>query len=252
MSRLEAALARGPGLSIYIPIGVPDVATSIAMADAAIRGGADWLELGFPFSDPAADGPVIEQATHAAVQAGVTVADCLAAAAEIRRRHSETPLVAMTYANLAFRSGWDAFARLLAKAGMDGLILADVPLEESAPIRRALATHKLAWIPLVTPTTTIERMIAIAATTTGFLYVVGNVGTTGQAGPGALFGATLQRARQATDGPLALGFGIASSADVRAVHALGASAIVGSAVVRHITAGASAADIEVQVRSLRP
>lgn len=232
MNRLAAAPV---GLSIYLPLGHPDLAASEAAVSAAIAGGADWIELGFPFSDPAADGPVIEAATHAAVQAGTTVSDCLAAAARLRKRHPETPFVAMTYANLAHRMGWDRFAAALAAAGIDGLILADVPLEESSPIRAALARHDVAWIPLVTPSSDADRMAAIAATCTGFLYVVGNTGTTGQAGPGALVEATVARAQRATQCPIAVGFGIHTAADVQRIQGLGASAIVGTAAVRALT-----------------
>ncbi len=252
MKRLHDRLhaTRGKALSIYLPSGHPSVGADRACFDAAIRGGADWLELGIPFSDPGADGPVIEAASAAAIQRGHRVSDALALARGLREDHADVPIVAMTYANIAFQMGWEAFATALAENGVDGLILPDVPLEESAPIRAALAAADVAWIPLVTPMTDETRMAAIAATATGFLYVVGNVGITGQNDPGELVEATVARARKVTDKPLAVGFGIASPDDVRRVLAAGAdAAIVGSHIVRSVAQGPAA--VEAEVRRLR-
>lgn len=254
MSRLQRRLdATSDGaLSIYLPSGHPDVERAEAYFDAAIAGGADWIELGIPFSDPGADGPVIEAASAAALAQGHRVDDAFALASRLRSRHPETPLVAMTYANIAYQMGWDAFAQRLAAAGIDGLILPDVPLEESAPVRTALAAVGVAWVPLVTPTTSEARMAAIADTCTGFLYVVGNVGITGQDDPGPLVEATVERARRVTEVPLAVGFGIASADDVRRVIDAGAqAAIVGSRIVQQVTDGATPSDIDAAVRTLR-
>ncbi len=230
MKRIEAAFSRarkeGRGLlSVYLCHGYPDA--SNAWMDAALAH-ADGIEFGIPFSDPAADGPVIQEATAEALRNGATVEGALAAAAKL---DSEKFVVAMTYANIAFKQGWQRFAAALAAAGVDGLILPDVPLEESGPVREALAAHGVAWIPLVTPTTSAARMAAIAETCTGFLYVVSSVGITGsEAGP--LLEETVARARQATDKPILVGFGIRSRADVERVLAAGADgAIVGSHLV---------------------
>lgn len=244
MNRLKAtfdrlrAEGRG-GLSVYLVAGYPDLAASEAAMDAAIQAGADWLEFGIPFSDPAADGPVIEAASAAAIAQGFHVKDGLAAAARLRQRHPDVPLVAMTYANIAYRMGWDAWAKALADAGMDACILPDVPLEESEAVREALAAHGIGWVPLVTPTTPADRMAAIADTATGFLYVVANVGITGQSDPGPLVEATVKRAREAgADVPLAVGFGIAGADDVARVLGAGAdAAIVGSHVVAALRDG---------------
>lgn len=239
-SAIDRARSEGRGaLSIYLPAGYPELAGSRAAFDAVIAGGADWIEFGIPFSDPAADGPVIEAAANQALAGGATVASCLALARQLRDDHPDTPLIAMTYANLAYQMGWDGWARALADAGIDGCILPDVPLEESGPARRALAAAGLAWVPLVTPTTSAERMAAIAATATGFLYVVANVGITGQSDPGPLVEATARRAREAAPGvPLCVGFGVSSADDVRRVMAAGVDGvIVGSAVVRQVAAG---------------
>ncbi|MGB1586585.1 MAG: tryptophan synthase subunit alpha [Thermoplasmatota archaeon] len=232
MTRIKT---RHDGLfNVYVPLGYPDLETSEALAVAALENGADGLELGLPFSDPAADGPTIEAATQRALQNGTTVADCLEIASRLRRRFPDAPLVAMTYANLAFRPGWAAFANALAEAGVDGLILPDVSLEESKSIRAALHDAGVAWVPLVSPLTPPDRMAAIAATATGFLYVVGSTGITGQEGPGPLVERTVQAARAAgAKVPLLVGFGIASPEDVRRILDAGADgAIVGSHLVR--------------------
>ncbi len=254
MKRLQERLhaTRHGALSIYLASGHPDRDRALAVFEAAIEGGADWIELGIPFSDPGADGPTIEAATAAALAAGHHVEDAFALATTLTKRHPDTPLIAMTYANIAYQMGWDAFARRCAEAGIDGVILPDVPLEESEPVRDALATAGVAWVPLVTPATDAKRMAAIAATCTGFLYVVGNVGITGQADPGPLVEATVRRARDVTDKPLAVGFGIASANDVARVIEAGAqAAIVGSHIVQQVHAGATPDAIRAAVAALR-
>ena len=251
-ARLRATLHRlkadgRGGLSVYIPFGYPSPAATPALLDAAVAGGADWIELGLPFSDPAADGPVLQAASAAALAAGATVDGALATAKAFRARHPDVPLVAMTYANLVHRRGWAGFAGALADHGLDGLVAPDVPLEESAPLQAALARHGLAHVPLVTPATPDKRMRAVAATATGFLYVVGNVGVTGQADPGPLVGRTVARARAARgDIPVAVGFGLRGPDDVRRILQAGAdAAIVGSHLVPALSRGASATRDEV-------
>ncbi len=249
MDRCKQA-ARG-AISIYLPSGYPDAAGSQAAFEAVIKAGADWIEFGIPFSDPAADGPVIEAAANRALANGATVASCLDMARQLRAAHPDTPLIAMTYANLAYQKSWEGWAAALAEAGIDGCILPDVPLEESGPVREALEAAGLAWIPLVTPTTPADRMAAIAATTTGFLYVVANVGITGQSDPGPLVEATVARARQAAPGvPLCVGFGVSSADDVRRILDAGVDGvIIGSRVVREVEAGGPEA-VEQLVRAL--
>lgn len=248
-SRLQSTLARiraehRGGLSVYIPFGYPSPVASGALLDAAVRGGADWIELGLPFSDPVADGPVLQAASTAALAAGATVAGAFDAARSFRAAHAQVPLVAMTYANVVHRLGWDGFAKAAARAGLDGLVAPDVPLEEADPLRKALAAHGLAYVPLVTPATPDDRMarIAASASASGFLYVVANVGVTGQSDPGPLVRHTVERARAARAGiPVAVGFGIRSAGDVRRVLAEGAdAAIVGSHLVAALAAGPDA------------
>lgn len=252
MRRLEAALARVKaeqrgGLSAYIPFGYPGPDRTPALLDAAVQGGADWIELGLPFSDPVADGPTLQAASATALAAGATVAGALGAASAFRAKHPHVALVAMTYANVVHRHGWAETAHRFAQAGLDGLVAPDVPLEESAPLRAALGSRGLAHVPLVTPATPDPRMAAIAATAQGFLYVVANVGVTGQADPGPLVRETVRRARASRrDIPIAVGFGIRGPEDVRRVLAAGAdAAIVGSQLVPALAAGPEALRKEV-------
>lgn len=255
--RLQAVFARaadeGRGaLSIYLPVGHPAPGQDAAYFQAVLAAGADFVEVGFPFSDPAADGPVIQAATASALAQGVRVQDGLVLGRRLRDDYPQVGLVCMTYANLAFRMGWDRFAAALAEHGFDACILPDVPLEESGPVREALATHGIAWVPLVTPNTPPDRMAAIAATATGFLYVVSNVGITGQADPGPLVEATVRRAREAgAEVPLVVGFGIASADDVHRVLQAGADgAIVGSHVVQAVADGADPKAVRALVADL--
>lgn len=257
--RLKEALAKaGPKLSVYLVAGHPSLDASFEHLAAAVQGGADWLEFGIPFSDPAADGPVIEAATASAVRAGTTVEDCLELAQRFRVAYPNVPLVAMTYGNVAYQRSWEGWADALLTAGFDACILPDVPLEEAQPIRAALERVGLGWIPLVTPTTPTKRMAAIAATATGFLYVVSSTGTTGQDGASEAMEATVQRARQAIRDanpglPLVVGFGIRAASDVRRVVEAGAAgAIVGTAIVQGISAGNTPQETTACVAALRP
>jgi tryptophan synthase alpha chain len=250
--RLDACLrkladeGRG-GLSVYVPFGCPDPKATPALLDAAVQGGADWIELGLPFSDPAADGPTLQAASAAALRAGATVQGALDCAAAFRRSHPDIPVVAMTYANLLHRRGWEGAASQLAAAGIDGAIVPDVPLEESDVLRKALHASGLAHVPLVTPATPDARMAQVAATADGFLYVVANVGVTGQSDPGPLMRTTVGRARRARPGlPVAVGFGIRGPEDVARVLGAGApAAIVGSQLVPALAAGPGALRAEV-------
>jgi tryptophan synthase alpha chain len=258
LERLRARIAsvREQGraaLSIYLPVGFPDLPGSLAAMEAAVAGGADWLEVGLPFSDPAADGPTLQAASTAALAGGARVQHALDAARHLRSAHPGLPLVAMAYANLVHRHGWQATVQRLAEAGFDGLIVPDAPLEEAGPLRDALAAAGLAHIPLVTPTTGMDRMRAVAATATGFLYVVANVGVTGQADPGTRVAETVRRARLAAPGtPLMVGFGVRGPEDVRRIRAAGADGcIVGSHIVRRMQEGAGPGQVAAEVARLR-
>jgi tryptophan synthase alpha chain len=193
------------------------------LAEAAVAGGADLVELGFPFSDPLADGPVIRRAAERALAQGMRTQACLQCLAATRERLPETPLVPMTYSSLLEAYGWERFAADARAAGATSLIVADLPAGERPELRR---------VQLVAPTSTDERIALAAAQTDGWLYLVTVTGTTG-ARPGlspALAG-LVERARRATDLPLYAGFGISTPEQARAASELADGVVVGSRAV---------------------
>lgn len=233
-----AATGKRAALMPYLMGGHPDVASSRACLAAAIDAGADLIELGIPFSDPLADGPVIHAAGTQALAAGVKPADVLGLCEEIAER---VPVLLMVYANLVLAHGGDAFAARAAAAGAAGLIVPDLPHEEAEAVQAACDAAGLALIPLVAPTTTDELLREIGAGATGFVYAVSLVGTTGERGelpPG--LPELVERIRGATEVPVAVGFGISSAEQARSVGELADGVIVGSRVVR--AAGEGGAD----------
>jgi tryptophan synthase alpha chain len=245
-----AAAFRGDGrraaLMPYMMGGFPDVATSRRIAEAYADGGADLVELGIPFTDPLADGPVIQAAGTAALRAGATTHEVLAIGRALAER---VPVVAMVYANLVFARGVERFVDDLAEHGIAGLIVPDLPLEESAAVREACAAAGVALVPLVAPTTPDERMARIGASARGFLYAVSVTGTTGEREAlSKAFAAIVGRAKAATEVPVALGFGIGTPEQAREAVAAGADGvIVGSRLVR---AAAEAQDPAAAVHAL--
>jgi tryptophan synthase alpha chain len=214
----------------YLMGGFPDLQTSLSAALAAADGGADLIELGIPFSDPLADGPVIHAAGTAALAAGVTPHGVLGLCEQIAVR---VPVVLMVYANIVLTAGASAFALKAASAGASGLIVPDLPHDEADEVRAACGAEGLALVPLVAPTTTPERIAAIGADARGFVYVVSLTGTTGerdeiQEG----LAQTVERVRASTDVPVAVGFGISTPEQARSVAELADGVIVGSRVVR--------------------
>ena len=230
----------------YMMGGFPDVVTSRRIAEAYADGGADLVELGIPFTDPLADGPVIQAAGTAALRAGATTHEVLAIARALSER---VPVVAMVYANLAIARGLDRFADELVIHGISGLIVPDLPLEESAAVRAACDARGLALVPLVAPTTPEERMARIGASARGFLYAVSLTGTTGERETLAdTFADLVARAKAASSVPVALGFGIGTPEQARqAVDAGADGVIVGSRLVR---AAAEAEDPAAAVHAL--
>jgi tryptophan synthase alpha chain len=213
----------------YLMGGFPDVETSAAIGDACIDAGADLLELGIPFSDPLADGPVIQAAGTTALRNGATP-DAILAVCE--RLAARAPIVLMTYVNIVLARGYERFADQAASAGAAGLIVPDVPLEESDELRAACDARGLALVPLVAPTTPDERLRRIGAKARGFVYTVSVVGTTGER---AATDASelLRRVKASTDVPVALGFGISNAEQAAKAAADGADGvIVGSRLVR--------------------
>jgi tryptophan synthase alpha chain len=215
----------------YVMGGFPTVAESLRIGEACVQAGADVIELGVPYSDPLADGPVIHSAATQALAAGANLAGVL----EVGRALAPSiPVVLMCYANMVFAPGAGPFAERLSRAGISGLIVPDLPLGEGDEMYSACEAHGLALVPLVAPTTTPERMAAIGQWARGFLYTVSVVGTTGerdtlQGG----FAGIVARAKAHTDVPVALGFGIGTADQARQAADAGADGvIVGTRLIR--------------------
>jgi tryptophan synthase alpha chain len=216
----------------YVVVGQPDVTTTPALVSALIDAGADLVELGVPFSDPLADGPVIQRATHEALARGVTPRDCLAVAQHIRARHSYTPLIVMGYYNPILRFGVEAYVRACAAAGVDGLIVPDLPLEEANELLAACRACDLDLIPLIAPTSSDARIAALVRQASGFIYCVAVVGITGARRALSDEAQRLaQRIRAQTALPIAIGFGISQPEHVQRVSRFADGAVIGSALV---------------------
>jgi tryptophan synthase alpha chain len=220
-----------PGLVTYITAGDPDLQQSGEILKALDRAGADVLEVGVPFSDPLADGPVIQRATERALAAGTTLTGVLDLVARLRPEIA-APIVVFSYANPLLRMGLPAFAARAAAAGVDGVLALDLPIEEADEFRRVLADAGVDTIFLLSPTTTEERIRRAAALGRGFLYGISRLGVTGardQVATGAE--AMVHRIRTHTTLPIALGFGISRPQHVAEVGAYADAAVVGSALV---------------------
>jgi tryptophan synthase alpha chain len=222
---------RSAALMPYMMGGFPDLETSRAIAEAYVEAGADLVEVGVPFSDPLADGPVIHAAATAALDAGATLPTVLELAAVIARR---VPVILMCYANPLLARGLERFLDELVAAAISGVIVPDMPFEEAADLRAACALRGLACVPLVAPTSPPQRLAQIGAVATGFLYAVSLTGTTGErSGDGPGPAELIARAAAHTTVPVALGFGIATPGQAAAASAAGADGvIVGSRLVR--------------------
>lgn len=256
VDRIAAAFAghgRKAALMPYLMGGYPTVEGAARIARAYVDAGADLIEFGLPFSDPLADGPVIHGAAVAALDAGARVDDVLASVAEIA---AEVPVLVMTYFNLIEAQGVKRFVGRAAAVGVSGLIVPDIPLEESDELLAACDAQGMALVPLVAPTTTDERMAAICARARGFVYTVSVTGTTGERiataeGLAELVG----RVRAHTDLPVAVGFGISGPEQAARVAAVADGAIVGTRLVREagerLAAGEDTAPaVEAVVREL--
>ena len=220
----------------YLTMGYPTREASEAAADALIAGGADIIELGVPFSDPFADGGVIRSAAYEALRQGTTLADVLGIAASLRAKHPDTGLVLFSYYNLVFSMGLEKFAEAAAKAGVDAVLVVDLPLEERDELIAVLRPHGVGYVPLIAPNTPIERVVESAkGMDDSFLYVITVKGTTGERRelPPELT-ERLDAIRAAVSVPIAAGFGISTreQADLISRHADGF--IVGSALVKRL------------------
>lgn len=223
-----------PGLVAYITCGDPDLDTSRDVALAAIGAGADVVELGVPFSDPVADGPVIQRASERALQHGTNLAGVLDIAKQIRSQ-SVAGLIIFSYLNPILQFGLNKFCAAAADAGVDGTLVTDLPLEEAGDYLHAMKMHKLAPIFLAAPTSTDERLRQIAKHSRGFVYAISRTGITGtrQEVAGDAY-SLVDRLRQYTKLPIALGFGISTAEQFAEVGSFADAAVVGSAIVQCI------------------
>jgi tryptophan synthase alpha chain len=221
-----------PGIVAYLTAGDPDLATTKDIALAAIDNGADVIELGVPFSDPLADGPVIQRASERAVARGVRLTDVLELAKELRAARPAAGLVLFSYLNPVVRMGMKAFCARAAEAGADGVLLTDMIAEEAGEYLQEMKAHGLSPIFLAAPTSPDARLKAIAGVSQGFVYAISRVGITGTQQKVAGDAPELvKRLRQFTKLPIAVGFGISNAEHVRAVGEFADAAIIGSALV---------------------
>ena len=243
IARLEAVFAanRAAGrkaLAPFVTAGDPDAATTVAVLEAIAKAGASFCELGVPYSDPIADGPVIQASYTRALGKGLTLADMFDAAKQASARVS-MPILAMASYSLIFRRGIDRFVADAVAAGLAGFVVPDLPIEESDDLDTACRRAGLALVRLVTPTTPPDRAEAIAKKSTGFLYCVSVAGVTGartELPPGLVD--RVKWLKTKTDVPILVGFGISSPEQVKAVAEVADGVIVGSALVRRITEAA--------------
>jgi len=231
-SRLR--FTRSPGLVAYLTCGDPDIATTREIILAAIKAGADVIELGVPFSDPVADGPVIQRASERALKNGTSLQDVLGLARDIRNQ-SEAGLIVFSYLNPILRMGLGPFCRAAAESGVDGVLITDMIVEEGVEYRRCMDSHGLAPVFLAAPTSTDQRLKVIAQASRGFIYAVSRTGITGQQKQLAGDARELvQRIRKHTKLPVAVGFGISSPEQFRQVGEFADAAVIGSAIVHTI------------------
>jgi tryptophan synthase alpha chain len=224
-----------PGLVVYLTAGDPDLDTTYAIALAAIDNGADVLELGVPFSDPLADGPVIQRASERAVARGVRLTDVLGLAKKIRAARPQAGLVLFSYLNPVVRVGMADFCRRAKEAGIDGVLLTDMIVEEAAEYLAAMRANGLQPIFLAAPTSPDERLKAIAENSQGFVYAISRTGITGtQNTMTDDAGDLVPRIRKFTQLPIAVGFGVSNASHVAAVGQFADAAVIGSAIVRLI------------------
>jgi len=256
MNRIENAFRNKPIFMPYFPLGYPDLDTSIDVIEALAKNGADLIEVGLSFSDPLADGPVIQHATQIALEKGITVKKSLEAVRELRNRGVDIPLILMGYYNPMLAYGLEKFVKDAGDAGADGFIIPDLPMEEAEEFQFILNdastagetnTHSpLSALPLIqmlAPTSPSERMEMIARNAKGFIYLVSVTGVTGaRTSISDGLGDLIQRVREHTSAPVCVGFGIGTPEQAKQVGALADGVIVGSACVK--TIGGSGSPVE--------
>jgi tryptophan synthase alpha chain len=252
VSRLQATFARmraasTPGLVAYVTAGDPDLTRTGRILRALDRAGADVIEIGVPFSDPLADGPVIQRATERALAAGTTLEGVLDLIGGLRAA-LRPPLVIFSYANPILRMGAERFADRAREAGVDGVLVLDIPIEEADECRALMRSRGIDLVFLLSPTTSDARLRKAATAASGFLYAISRLGVTGardELADGAE--EMVRRIRAVTDMPVALGFGISKPEHVRAVGQWADAAVVGSALVDVIAQAGASPDLEARV-----
>jgi tryptophan synthase alpha chain len=235
MAGMPLTFHKKPGLVAYVTCGDPDVATTRAVVLAAIAAGADVIELGVPFSDPVADGPVIQRASERALKQGTSLGQVLTLAAEVRQHAQSTGLVVFSYLNPILRMGMEKFCMVARHAGVDGVLITDLPVQEASEYLRAMRTHDLAPVFLAAPTSPDERLERIAEASRGFVYAVSRTGVTGARQQLADDAQKLvRRLRRVTKLPIAVGFGISNVKQFAEVGEFADAVVVGSALVETI------------------
>jgi tryptophan synthase alpha chain len=233
MSRITEAFKNKPIFMPYFPLGYPDLPTSIDVIEVLAQNGADLIEVGLSFSDPLADGPVIQHATQIALEKGITVKKALAAVKELRKRGVEIPLVLMGYFNPMLAYGLEKFVRDTREAGADGFIIPDLPMEEAEEFTSVAGEMPL--IQMLAPTSSPERMEMIARNAKGFIYLVSVTGITGERKSLAEgLGDLIAQVREHTSAPVCVGFGIGTPEQAKEVGKMADGVIVGTACVRTI------------------
>ena len=231
MSKIKAAFAKGKAFIPFITCGDPDLATTAAAVRAAVENGADLIALGIPFSDPTAEGPVIQGANLRALRGGVTTDKVFDLVRDLRRDVT-VPMVFMTYANVVFSYGPERFMAACRDTGIDGLILPDLPFEEKGEFRPLCRQYGVDLISLIAPTSE-NRIAMIAGEAEGFLYIVSSLGVTGTRSEIKTdLRSIVEVVRQNTDIPCAIGFGISTPEQAKAMAAISDGAIVGSAIIK--------------------
>jgi len=251
MDRIAKVFSTGKkALIVYLTAGYPSIGLDEELAITAIDAGADILELGFPFSDPIADGPLIQKASHKALDNGMTLACTIDLAARVRAKR-DTPIILMGYANPVYHMGYDTFSKNLAQAGGDGAIIPDLPMETAGPLRNEMRKNELALIPMAAPNTPPERLDMLLESGDGFLYLVSMAGLTGDAlDQKASWKDIALKAREAERLPVCVGFGIRTGEDAFEAAQAADGVIVGSAITQVIKEAGSAKKAKDGVREL--
>lgn len=237
MSRIATVFAKckHEGRAAFIPFimaGDPNLEASAKILDALPAAGADIIELGIPFSDPMADGPAIQAAGLRSLQAGTTLNAIIAQAGEFRKKHAQVPLVLMGYLNPVYNYGYEQFAKDAEAAGIDGIIIVDLPPEEADELEPLLTKHGISLVRLIAPTSVPERLPLLVKGASGYLYYVSITGITGA---GSATSADIEKniaaIRKVTDLPIAVGFGVKTAEQVKTIGKLADGVVVGSAIV---------------------